>query len=110
MLGQGHAAGAFLPRDPVKLSFEIIVNAVDGSSRSGCETSDEVQAYRKMDWWVAVAETSFHPQKAWQGVGSGIRCGSASADTAASIAEDGSGHAYLVAGVSTVAGSFLRIF
>ena len=103
ILAQGHAAGVFLPRDAIKLSVEVIVNPVGGSPRSGCEASEEVRAFSKTEWWVAVAETRPHPQGGWEGVGSGIRCGSDSFEKVHAVSEDGSGNPYVIAAVSTVA-------
>jgi formylglycine-generating enzyme required for sulfatase activity len=103
ILTASHEAGAFLPRGPVTVSVEAIVNAVEGSPRSECEASEEIQVYKKTAWWLAVAETKPHAQKGWERVGSGIRCGSGSVDKARSDSADESGNPYLIAGVSTVA-------
>jgi formylglycine-generating enzyme required for sulfatase activity len=103
MLAQSHDAGAFLPRDTVEVSVEVIVNPVEGRPRSGCETTEEARAYTKTEWWVAVAETKPHPQDGWEGVDSGIRCEDGSFEHAHPDSEDASGNPYLIAGVSTVA-------
>jgi hypothetical protein len=103
ILAQSPAAEAFLARGPVEMSVEVIVNGVEGAPRSGCEASEEVQTYRKKEWWVAVGEAKSHSQKGWEGVVSGIRCGSDSLERAHSDSEGASGNPYLISGVSTVA-------
>jgi formylglycine-generating enzyme required for sulfatase activity len=105
MLTQSHDAGAFLPRDRVTVSVEVIVNAVEGSPRSGCQASEEARAYSKKEWWVAVAEAKPHTEneEEWEGLGSGLRCGSGSFEKTHSDSEDASANPYLIAGVSTVA-------
>ena len=56
MLNLGHEASAFLPRDSVKLSVEVIVNGIEGESRSVCEVSEENILNWKREWWFTIAK------------------------------------------------------
>ena len=55
------------------------------------------------EWWVAVAEAKPRPQKGWEGVSNGIRCGSGSFEKAPADSGNAWGNPYLIAGVSAVA-------
>ena len=95
LLTQAHAAGAFLSRDPVEVSFELIVNDVVGSPRSGCEASDTLESYSKKEWWVTVAK-AVPRSEGWEAMGKGIRCGGKDSPQTLDTP-------YLLVGVSTVA-------
>jgi formylglycine-generating enzyme required for sulfatase activity len=92
LLTQAGTAHAFLSRDIVDVSFEVVVNDVAGTPRSGCESSDELETHSQRKWWVAIAEAIPHPE-GWEATGKGIRCGG----------PETSGTPYLLAEVSTVA-------
>ena len=66
VLSQSHEANAFLPRAHMQLSFEVVVNAVEGPPLSGCETSEEVRSYAKKAWSVAVAEVEPAAGEGWE--------------------------------------------
>jgi formylglycine-generating enzyme required for sulfatase activity len=102
MLAQGQTAGAFLSRDPVEVSVEIIVSDFGGSPRTGCEASEALESHSEKEWWVAVAEASSRAEESDE-VRGGIRCGRGSLEKAPAILREASGTPYLVAGVSTVA-------
>ena len=53
MLTQVHAAGAFLSRDAIEVSFELIVNDVVGSPRSGWSSRSDVDQDRRKGCSVA---------------------------------------------------------
>ena len=75
LLAWSPEAGAFLPRDTVELSATVIVNAVDRPPLSGCEVSEQVQTFRKIEWWIAVGEARADPEDGGSGGRSiGIRC------------------------------------
>ncbi len=105
VLAQSHSAGAFLPRHRVQVSVEVIVNGVEGSSRSGCEAFEEIRTFVKKEVWVAIAETKPELPSGWEGVGNEVWCGTDSFENARSDVDvkDASAHPYLIAGVSTVA-------
>ena len=87
VLAQSPEAGAFLARDRVKVSAEVIVNAVEASPHSDCGVSEELRTHWKSELWVSVAETGSHR----------MRCGSGSFD------KTQSGAPYLIAKVLTTA-------
>jgi formylglycine-generating enzyme required for sulfatase activity len=103
ILFQGHEAGAFLPRDRVEVSSEVVVNRVEGAPQSMCALSEKAGAYTKTERRVAVAETKPRPQKGWEGTASEVRSEDGAFGEAPAGTEGASGNPYLVAGVSTVA-------
>ena len=104
LLVWSHEAGAFLPRDAIELSVEVIANAVEGPPRSGCRVSEEVQTFRKRAWRVAVGEAQpdLQKQKAAGEAGIGIRCEDAAIEGTHPDSANPPGSPYLVAGVSTL--------
>jgi len=100
-----HEAGAFLPRDVVDLSAEVLVNVVEGPPRSDCRVAEEVQTFRKRAWWVAVGEArpDLPKQKVRDGTGSGIRCQEAAIGEAHAGSAAAPGNPYLIATGSTLA-------
>ncbi len=54
-VGGSSGASAFLPRETIEVSLEIVLNAVDESPRSGCGAAKEITTYWTHDWSVAVA-------------------------------------------------------
>jgi len=49
------AAHAFLSRDVVEISFEVVVNDVAGTRWSGCGSSVELDYYSKREWSIEIA-------------------------------------------------------
>jgi formylglycine-generating enzyme required for sulfatase activity len=82
------------------VSVEVIVNAVDGVSRTGCRASETVQSPGKQEWWVSVGETRVHPQTGWGGVDAGLRCGSESTRSLSPDSVDAPSKPFLIARVS----------
>jgi formylglycine-generating enzyme required for sulfatase activity len=82
-LGWSSEARAFLPRDPVTLSVEVVVNPAEGAPRAGCEATEPIQAHSARKWSFAISD------------GGDIRCGGGSGPV--------SGNPILGAEVSTVA-------
>jgi formylglycine-generating enzyme required for sulfatase activity len=94
--------GAPLP-GPLEVSMEVVVNPVDGSPRTGCQASETVETARQ-EWWIAFGHGKSHPQKGWEGIGHGIRCGSGFFEKGSLDITASPGAPYLIASVSTVAG------
>ena len=85
------------PRGPVELSFAVIANAADGSSRTRCEAAEEVQTFLKTDLSVAVS------------AGSEIRCGGDFLGTGASEPHALPGAPILFAKISAAARSLPNV-
>ncbi len=97
-------AGAFLPRDPIVLSMQIIVNDLDGPARTACRTEYSDDSQFKNDWWVAIGEATAHPESGLQHTGHEIRCGKGPVTEARpELGLASGGEPYLIAGITTKA-------
>jgi formylglycine-generating enzyme required for sulfatase activity len=101
-VGHGPGASAFLPRESVEVSVEIILNAVDESPRSACKAAGRAALRWTHDWSVAVAAATPHPENGSDGTGRQLRCG-ADVSRPQSDSGDEPGSPYLIGTGSTVA-------
>jgi formylglycine-generating enzyme required for sulfatase activity len=111
LLTPSQLAHAFLPRDDLTLSLDVVVNPVEGTPLTACAVSETLQAYGKSEWLISIGETrprsksesKSDSEGQWEGVGDKVRCEGESLENPRLDSAGADAAPYVIVEVSSVA-------